>query len=81
MEDKGLARHTSRGRVFVFEPLVTREQIGQLSVRTLLEQTFGGFPSKLLVNLLETRSVDEAELKELEALIRKYRIQKRNAGS
>ncbi|HKF21037.1 MAG TPA: BlaI/MecI/CopY family transcriptional regulator [Candidatus Angelobacter sp.] len=76
MEDKGLARHTNRGRVFVFEPLVTREQIDRLSVRTLLEQNFGGFPSKLLVNLLETGAVDEAELKELEDLIRRFRKQK-----
>lgn len=80
MEDKGLARHTSRGRVFVFEALVTREQVGRLSVRTLLDQTFGGSPAKLLVNLLEAGSVDEAELNELEALIQKFRMQKGEAA-
>ncbi len=76
MEDKGLAQHTSRGRVFVFEPLVSREQVGRLSVRTLLDQNFGGSPAKLLVNLLETGTVNEAELDELEALIHKFRMQK-----
>jgi predicted transcriptional regulator len=76
MEDKGLAYHTSRGRVFVFEPLVTREQVGRLSVRTLLDQNFGGSPAKLLVNLLETGTVNEAELDELEALIHKFRTHK-----
>lgn len=80
MEDKGLAHHTSRGRVFVFEALVTREQVGRLSVRTLLDQTFGGSPAKLLVNLLEAGSVDEAELNELEALIQKFRMQKGEAA-
>lgn len=76
MEEKGLARHTSRGRVFVFEARVTREQVGRLSVRTLLDQNFESSPAKLLVNLLEASPVDEAELEELEALIRKFRIQK-----
>jgi len=76
MEEKGLVHHTSRGRVFVFEPRVSREEVGRLSVRTLLEQNFQGSPSKLLLNLLESGPVDLAELEELEALIRKYRLQK-----
>jgi BlaI family transcriptional regulator, penicillinase repressor len=76
MEEKGLARHTTGGRVFVFEPVVSREWVEKLSVRTLLEQNFGGSPAKLLVNLLESGPVDEHELEELEALIRNYRIQK-----
>ena len=76
MEEKGLVRHMSRGRVFVFEPCVSREQVGRLSVRTLLQQNFGGSPTELLVNLLEAGPVKESELEELEALIRKHRVQK-----
>jgi predicted transcriptional regulator len=76
MEEKGLARHTNDGRVFVFEPCVSREWVGRLSVRNLLNSNFDGSPAKLLVNLLEAGSVKEAELAELEALIRNYRIQK-----
>ena len=76
MEEKGLARHTTGGRVFVFEPAVSREWVEKMSVRTILEQNFGGSPAKLLVNLLESRPVAEKELEELEALIRNYRIQK-----
>jgi BlaI family penicillinase repressor len=76
MEEKGLARHTTGGRVFVFEPSVTRQWVEKMSVRTILEQNFGGSPAKLLVNLLESGPVAEQELEELEALIRNYRIQK-----
>jgi BlaI family penicillinase repressor len=76
MEEKGLARHTTGGRVFVFEPAVSREWVEMMCVRTLLEQNFGGSPAKLLVNLLESGPVAEQELEELEALIRNYRIQK-----
>jgi predicted transcriptional regulator len=76
MEEKGLARHTSRGRVFVFAARVTREEVDRLSVRTLLDQNFGGSPAKLLVNLLEAGPVDQRELEEWEALIRNFRIQR-----
>jgi len=76
MEEKGLARHTTGGRVFVFEPAVSRDWVEKMCVRTILEQNFGGSPAKLLVNLLESGPVADQELEELEALIRNYRIQK-----
>jgi BlaI family penicillinase repressor len=76
MEEKGLARHTTGGRVFVFEPAVSREWVEKMCVRTMLEQNFGGSPAKLLVNFLVSGPVAEQELEELEALIRNYRIQK-----
>ena len=76
MEEKGLARHTTGGRVFVFEPAVSREWVEKMCVRTMLEQNFGGSPAKLLVNLLESGPVADEELEELEALIRNYRVQK-----
>ena len=76
MEEKGLARHTTGGRVFVFEPAVSRDWVERMCVRTILEQNFGGSPAKLLVNLLESGPVADQELEELEALIRNYRIQK-----
>jgi BlaI family penicillinase repressor len=80
MEQKGLVRHLIRGRVFLFVPCVTREEVGKVSVRRLLEQNFGGSPAELLVNLLESAPVDESELAELESLIRKYRMQKRDSS-
>jgi len=80
MEQKGLVRHLLRGRGFLFEPCVTREQVGQVSVQQLLEQNFGGSPAELLVNLLESKPVAEEELEELESLIRRYRMQKRDSG-
>jgi predicted transcriptional regulator len=62
--------------VFVFQPCVTREKIGRLSVQNLLRQNFGGSTTELMVNLLETTNVDEKELRELESVIRNYRKQK-----
>src|SRR6185312_2178460 len=50
------------------------EEVGRLSVQTLLDQNFGGSPSELLINLLESSPVKESELEELETLIRNYRL-------
>lgn len=76
MEEKGLARHTTRGRVFVFAPCVTREQVTKLSVQNLLDQTFAGSLTEMMVGVIETGTVKESELEELEALIRNYRTQR-----
>lgn len=76
MEEKGLARHTNRGRVFIFSACVTREQVARLSVQNLLEQTFAGSLTDMMVGVIETGSVKEAELAELETLIRNYRVQR-----
>ena len=54
MENKGFVRHTARGRVFVFEPIVRKEEVDQRSVEALLAQNFGGSATGLFVNLLES---------------------------
>lgn len=79
MEEKGLATHASRGRVFVFSPSVTRDEISRLSVRTLLDQNFAGSVTELMVGVLEVSEVKQAELEELEDMIRNFRLQKTNS--
>jgi len=73
MEQKGFITHESRGRVFVFKPLISRKTIDHRSVKALLSQNFGGSAAGLLVNLLEASPVEKQELDELEAYIREYR--------
>lgn len=73
MEQKGFIAHESRGRVFVFKPLISRKTIDQRSVRALLSQHFGGSATGLFLNLLEAGTVKDKDLDELEAQIREYR--------
>lgn len=80
MEEKGLARHSTRGRVFVFAPCVTRDQVTRMSVQNLLEQTFAGSLTDMMVGVIETGTVKESELEELEALIRNYRTQRASSA-
>ena len=73
MEQKGFITHESRGRVFVFRPLVSRKTIDQLSIQALVSRNFRGSASGLLINLLESSPIKEKQLDELEAYIREYR--------
>jgi predicted transcriptional regulator len=73
MEQKGFITHESRGRVFVFKPLISRKTIDQRSVQALLSQNFAGSATGLFLNLLEAATVKEKDLDELEAQIREYR--------
>ncbi len=79
MENKGFVRHTARGRVFVFEPLVHKGEVDQKSVEALLEQNFGGSATGLFVNLLESDAVPEADIAALERMIDEYKKRKKSA--
>lgn len=81
MEEKKFVRHVARGKVFIFAPSVGRQEVSRLSVRNLLQQTFRGSPGELLINLLEASRIKESELEELEAMIHRYRLQRRNGSS
>jgi BlaI family transcriptional regulator, penicillinase repressor len=77
MENKGLVHHTVRGRAFVFKPRVTRDEVGGRLTKHLLDRTFQGSCSALMMNLLDSTDVKDQELDELEALIQEYRDRKK----
>jgi BlaI family transcriptional regulator, penicillinase repressor len=81
MENKGFVRHTARGRVFVFEPMVKKDEVDQRSVEVLLAQNFGGSATGLFVNLLESDAVPAADIAALEKMIREYKKRKKSAAS
>jgi BlaI family penicillinase repressor len=81
MENKGFVRHTARGRVFVFEPIVKKEEVDQRSVEVLLAQNFGGSATGLFVNLLESDAVPAADIEALEKMIREYKKRMKSAAS
>jgi predicted transcriptional regulator len=80
MENKGFVRHTARGRVFVFEPMVKKEEVDHRSVEALLAQNFGGSATGLFVNLLESDAVPAADIEALEKMIREYKKRKKSAA-
>lgn len=76
MENKGFVRHTLRGRAFVFMSCVTRDEIGRVSAKRLVDRNFQGSRTAMLMNLLDSNHIKEEELDELEKLIQQYRERK-----
>lgn len=73
METKGFIAHESRGRMFVFRPLVSRKTVDQLAVQALVSRNFHGSAAGLLINLLESSSIKKSDLDELESYMKEYR--------
>jgi len=69
MEDRGLVRHGQKGRRFIYEPLVTAEEVTRSMADHLVERLFEGSLADTVAHLLETREVGRKELAELERLI------------
>jgi predicted transcriptional regulator len=65
LENKGYVRHTKEGRAFIYHPLVAREQARESAVTHLLGKFFENSPELLMLNLIEGKKIDAAELKRL----------------
>jgi predicted transcriptional regulator len=69
LENKGYVRHTKEGRAFIYHPLVGREQARESAVTNLLGKFFDNSPELLMLNLIEGKKIDAAELKRLRKMI------------
>jgi predicted transcriptional regulator len=76
MENKGFVQHITRGRAFVFMSCVTRDEVGRVSAKRLVDRNFQGSHTAMLMNLLDSDHIKEEDLDELEKLIQQYREQK-----
>lgn len=72
MDDKGLIKHRSRGRTFVYTPKHTRER----EMSRLLERVFDGALDQFIVSLLKSKNISADELKNLERIIAEARRRK-----
>ena len=69
LEKKGYVTHAKDGRAHVYEPLIGRKQATESEVRNLVGRFFKNSHELLVLNLLEDKSIDAAELKRLRALL------------
>ncbi|MBI1354605.1 MAG: BlaI/MecI/CopY family transcriptional regulator [Acidobacteria bacterium] len=71
LEGKGYVRHEpGPGRAYIYSPLVDREAARRETLGQVVRQFFDGSPSALVLNLLESEDLDEAELERLRRMIR-----------
>jgi len=75
LETKGHVRHVEDGVRYVYLPAVERETARKSAIHRLVSTFFDGSAKAAAVALLDPAGskLSEADLKELEAMIRKYR--------
>lgn len=73
LEQKGYLSHRASGRAFIYRANVERDEAQRDVVNHVVARFFGGSPRELVLNLLESESVDDAELKRLRELIDRKR--------
>jgi predicted transcriptional regulator len=76
LETKGYLKHGKDGRAHVYTPLLQREEATRFEVRRLVNRFFKNSHELLVLNILEDRSIDAAELKRLRQLLQKGESEK-----
>jgi predicted transcriptional regulator len=69
LEARGLVRHRTQDRLFVYRAAVTADEVSTSMTDEIIEQLFEGSLANLVVHLLTTRDVSAEELRRLERLI------------
>lgn len=75
MEDRGLLRHTREDRRFIYQPVVSAEEVTRSMAHDLVDRLFEGNLADTVAHLLETREVSRRELARLERLIQQRKKQ------
>jgi len=70
LEKKGYVKHTtSEGRAHVYVPLIARSAASRSEIRHLVTRFFKNSHEQLVLNILEDRGLDAAELKRLREML------------
>ena len=70
---KGVLAHEEDGRRYLYRPLVARSDYVSGEAQRLLDRLFGGRAAPLVAHLAERQDLSEADIAELEALIKALR--------
>jgi BlaI family transcriptional regulator, penicillinase repressor len=73
MERKGVVEHRVEGRVFVYRPTVSRQEVHRTMVGDLMDRLFEGDVTALVSHLLSEQEVDPDELAQLSRLIAEHK--------
>lgn len=71
MTDKGYLKRTKQAGRCVYRPVISEESTAGRMLRDIVQRVFDGSSVAVMLNLLETSDLNENELKQLRALIRR----------
>jgi len=77
LEAKGYLRHTSRGRAFVYEPVVAETQAATGALRRIVQRFFGGSASRLVAGLVDEGLIAPDEVRALSRRLKRTPPRKR----
>jgi BlaI family penicillinase repressor len=70
MEARGLVRHRTEGRTFIYEPAVEEGTVTRKMADDLVDRLFAGSLTDAVSHLISNREVSRSELTQLEKLIK-----------
>jgi BlaI family penicillinase repressor len=72
LEKQGFLAHYADGREFVYEPTVTRYEVGRAKMRNVLDRLFGGSLPALVSHALEAKDVAPGDVERVRALVAEW---------
>jgi predicted transcriptional regulator len=69
MEDKGLVKHRTEGRTFIYRPVPRHEETRKRMASRLLQRVFDGAMDQLVQSVLSLRDPTPQELARLQAML------------
>ena len=73
MEDRDLIIHRAEGRRFIYEPVVSAEDVTRSMADEMVDRLFAGSLAGAVSHLLENRDVSRHELDQLQELIETHK--------
>ncbi len=71
LEKKQVISHTKEGRVFVYTPLVAKEDYVRLESRSFINKFYNGAANKMVMNFIENDMLTDNDIAELKELLNK----------
>ena len=69
LSKRGVLRHEKQGRAYVYEAIVSREEVSRSMALELKERMFGGSARSMLLNLIQGESLTKDDVQELKRAI------------
>lgn len=72
LEQKGVLKTRKEGRGHIYIPVLKKSDYESITVKHVVDRVFDGTPVALVKQLLESVKINEMEIQELKALIKKW---------
>jgi predicted transcriptional regulator len=72
LERRGLVRHSSRGRQYLYSPVISEQEVRRSMVAALTSHLFNGDTTALVSHLLKSRDIAPGDLEKVRKLLSEH---------